>query len=188
MKTNKQQQPRPFVIAHDDINTFDPSVIPGSRLNPMRRSNVAQRMISDNNSKRSFHDSNPTENQLDQSAHKEESRSLTESQDTLTFKFEKIKRMSEPYFSSETPDVILENLARQVLYDGGKESSVDEYLAELRQKVNQIEALDHLFPSKRPISSRDISEQRMQQGSVDNPSFRDLPEAARLSYQKLNNY
>jgi hypothetical protein len=49
---------------------------------------------------------------------------------------------------------ILANLARRVFYDDGNESSVDEYPAELRQKVNLMEAFDHLFPSKRPMSTK----------------------------------
>lgn len=110
---------------------------------------------------------------------------LTESQDTLSSKFEKIKKMSRPYFSSKRLDVILENLARRVFYDGGNDHSVDEYLAELRQKINQMEAFDHLSPSKRRMSSTDISEERMQQGSVGNASFRDLHPAAKIKLAEI---
>ena len=82
--------------------------------------------------------------------------------------------MSNPYFSSKRLDVILENFTRRVFYDGRNDHSVDEYLADLRQKINQREAFDHLSPSKRRMSRTDISEERMQQGSVGNASFRDL--------------
>jgi hypothetical protein len=47
-KTNKQLEPRPFAIAHDgNNNAFNPTSIPDSRLNPVRRSNVPQSMMSD---------------------------------------------------------------------------------------------------------------------------------------------
>jgi hypothetical protein len=39
-KTNKQLEPRPFAIAHDDNNTFNPTSIPDSRLDPVSRSNL----------------------------------------------------------------------------------------------------------------------------------------------------
>jgi hypothetical protein len=131
-------------------------------------------MMRNKNSKRLYQDFDATEQQLDIAVHKEQSWSLTESQDTLLSKFEKIKKLSGPYFSSEMVDVILTNLARQVFYDGGNDYSVDEYLVELR-----------LSPSKRPMSSTDISEQRMQQASVDNPSFQDLDEAARIKLAEI---
>ena len=167
----------------DDNNTIYSKAIPDSMLDPVSRSNFAQPRISHNNCKTVYITTipDPTEQQLDEAAYKEQSWPLTESQDTLSSKFEKIKKMSRPYFSSKRLDVILENLARRVFYDGGNDHSVDEYLAELRQKINQMEAFDHLSPSKRRMSSTDISEERMQQGSVGNASFRDLHPVLRLS-------
>jgi hypothetical protein len=47
-KTNKQLEPRPFAIAHDDNNTFNPTSIPDSRLDPVSRSNVPQSIMNDN--------------------------------------------------------------------------------------------------------------------------------------------
>ncbi len=184
-KTNKQYEPRHCTITHDDNSTFDPSAIIDNKLDPLSYSNVVPPMMRNKNSKRLYQDSDATEQQLDIAVHKEQSWSLTESQDTLLSKFEKIKKLSGPYFSSERVDVILTNLARQVFYDGGNDYSVDEYLVELRQKVNQMEAFNHLSPSKRPMSSTDISEQRMQQASVDNPSFQDLDEAARIKLAEI---
>jgi len=46
-KTNKQLEPRPFAIAHDNNNTFNPTSIPDSRREPVSRSNVPQSMMSD---------------------------------------------------------------------------------------------------------------------------------------------
>jgi hypothetical protein len=46
-KTNKQLEPRPFAIAHDDNNTFNPTSIRDSRREPVSRSNVPQPMMSD---------------------------------------------------------------------------------------------------------------------------------------------
>jgi hypothetical protein len=46
--TNKQLEPHPFAIAHDDNNTFNPTSIPDSRLDPVSRSNVPQPMMNDN--------------------------------------------------------------------------------------------------------------------------------------------
>ena len=173
------------LITHDDSNTFDPSAIIDNKLNPLSHSNVVQPMMRNKNSKGLYKDSDATEQKLDKAVHKEQSSSLTESQDTLMSKFEKIKKLSRPYISSEILDVILTNLARRVFYCGGNDSSVDEYLKELRQKVNQMEAFNHLSPSKRPMSGTNISEQRMQQASVDNPSFQDLDEAARIKLAEI---
>ena len=70
-KINKQQEPRLFMTTHDDNNTIHSKAIPDSRLDPGSRSNFAQPMMSDNNCKTSYHDSDPTEQQLDEAAYKE---------------------------------------------------------------------------------------------------------------------
>lgn len=93
--------------------------------------------------------------------------------------------MTIPYFSSEWLNIVLTNLARQVFYARGNDSCVDKYLEELRQKINQKEAFDHLSHSNRPMSSTEVSEQRMHQGSVDNPSFRNLHQAARIKLAEI---
>jgi hypothetical protein len=184
-KTNKQYEPHHCAITHDDNSTFDPSAITDSKMNSLSQSHVVQPMMRNKNSKRLHHDSDATEQKLDKAVHKEQSWPPTESQDTLSSKFENIKKLCGSYLPPERLDVILTNLARQVFYDGGNDSSVDEYLAKLRQKVNQMQAFDHLSSSNRSMSSADISEQRMQQRSVDNPSFRDLHKAARIKLAEI---
>ena len=184
-KTNKQYKPRHCTITHDDNSTFDPSAITDSKLDSLSYSNVVQPMMGNKYSKGLYHDSDATEQKLDKSVHKEQSWPLTESQNTLLAKFEKIKKLSRPYLSSERIGLILTNLAQRVFYDSGNDSCVDKYLEELRQKINQKEVFDHLSPSNRPMSSTGISEQRMQLGSVDNPSIRDLHQAARIKLAEI---
>ena len=47
-KTNKQLEPRPLAIAHDNNNTFNPTSITDSRRDRASRSNLHQLMMSDN--------------------------------------------------------------------------------------------------------------------------------------------
>ncbi len=77
------------------------------------------------------------------------------SQDTLSSKFEKIRRMSKPYLSSESIESIIEYLDRWVLVDSGNHKVVDDFLTELSKK-NQIDT-NYSLSSKRSMTSTEIS-------------------------------
>ena len=97
-KTNKQYKPRHCTITHDDNSTFDPSAITDSKLDSLSYSNVVQPMMGNKYSKGLYHDSDATEQKLDKSVHNEQSWPLTESQNTLLAKFEKIKNCLDHIF------------------------------------------------------------------------------------------
>jgi hypothetical protein len=90
-KTNKQYEPHHCAITHDDNSTFDPSAITDSKMNSLSQSHVVQPMMRNKNSKRLHQDSDATEQKLDKAVHKEQPWPPTESQDTLSSKFENIK-------------------------------------------------------------------------------------------------
>ena len=87
------------------------------------------------------------------------------SQDTLSSKFEKIRRMSKPYYSTDNIESIIEYLDRWVLVDSGNHKVVDDFLTELSQKISEIDT-NYSLSSKRSTTSTEIYPQRIQQQSV----------------------
>jgi hypothetical protein len=83
------------------------------------------------------------------------------------------------YWTSAIVNTILANLAQQVFYDGGNDHVVDQYLIRIKQKINLLQALDNLLPSKSSITGTNTSEQGLQRGSPHSP-FRDVDEAAAI--------
>ena len=142
-------------------------------------------MRNDNNSKKSYLDSDATGQQLPKATYKGQIWFLGESPITLSSKFEEIKRISRPYFSSDDLDIALANLARLVLHDGGNDHAVDQYIKEFRLKINQLEASDYLSPSRKSMISRDTIKLGTQQKSAHNPSFRGIDEVAAIKLAEI---
>jgi hypothetical protein len=175
----KKQQDNPF--SHDNStnnnNKFPFRSITNDKAN-MPNGNILDPIAT------AHHNSNPIEQELDKAAHKVQSNPHphSESHDRLSYKFEEIKKLWKPYFSSQSLDYVLLRLALRIIEDGGDDSFVDEFLAELNKKVNMMKALDQLsFPKTSMLNTDSISQERIiQQGPADNPSVRYIPEAARI--------
>ena len=136
-------------------------------------------MTNDNNSKKSYLDSDATGQQLPKSTYKLQEWPRGGSQTTLSSKFEEIKTLLNSYHSSAIVNTILANLAQQIFYDGGNDHVVDQYLIRIKQKINLLQALDNLLPAKDSITGTNTSEQGLQRGSPHSP-FRDVDEAAAI--------
>ncbi len=183
-RTNKQHGPHNPTFTHDYNNTLDARAISNSRLDSVNHLNVSLPMANDNNSKKSYLYSDATGQQLPKATYKGQTWFLGESQITLSSKFEEIKRISKPYFSSENLNILLTNLARQVFHDGGNDHIIDQYITKFRQKINQLEAFDYLSSSKR-MTGTNTSEQWTQQGTTHNPSFRGVDEVAAIKLAEI---
>ena len=183
-KTNKQHEPHNPTFTHDYNNTLDARAISNSRLDSVNHLNVSLPMTNDNNSKKSYLYSDATGQQLPKATYKGQTWFLGESQITLSSKFEEIKRISRPYFSSENLNILLINLARQIIHDGGNDHIINQYMTKFRQKINQLQAFDYL-PSSKRMTGRNTPEQWTQQGTTHNPSFRGVDEVAAIKLAKI---
>jgi len=136
--------------------------------------------------KNSSFDSDTLGQQLPKSNYKLQGWSRGGSQTTLSSKFEEIKKLLNSSHSSEIVNTILATLAKQVLYDGGSENVLDQYLEKIRPVINRLQAFDYLLPPKSSITGTNISEQGAQQGSSHSP-FRDvsLDEAAAKKLEQI---
>ena len=184
-KTNKQHEPHNPTFTHDYNNTLDARAISNSRLDSVNHLNVSLPMTNDNNSKKSYLYSDATGQQLPKATYNGQTWFLGESQITLSSKFEEIKRISRPYFSSDDLDIMLANLARLVLHDGGNDHTVDQYITKFRQKINQLQAFDYLSPSRKSMTSRNTIKQGTQQKSAHNPSFRGIDEVVAIKLAEI---
>lgn len=106
------------------------------------------------------------------------------SQTTLFSKFEEIRKLSRTYLQSENVDFLLTKLAQQVFYNGGDDQVVDQCIITIRQKINQLQALDYLSPSKRSMTGTNTSEQGTQRGYTQSP-FQDLDKAAAIKLAQI---
>ena len=113
-KTNKQHEPHNPTFTHDYNNTLDARAISNSRLDSVNHLNVSLPMTNDNNSKKSYLDSDATGQQLPKSTYKLQEWPRGGSQTTLSSKFEEIKTLLSSYHSSAIVNTILANLAQQV--------------------------------------------------------------------------
>ena len=121
-------------------------------------------MTNDNNSKKSYLYSDATGQQLPKATYKGQTWFLGESQITLSSKFEEIKRISRPYFSSDDLNIYINKPCSTGLHVGGNDHVVDQYITKFRQKINQLQAFDYLSSSKRSMTGTNTSEQGTQQG------------------------
>lgn len=128
-------------------NNFPFKSIANGSDNSPTHGNLADSTTNDNKYKSSRHDSDPIYQELLKPPHTAQSNSA-ESQNGLSSKFGEIKKLWTPYFSSESLDYVLKRLALRVVEDGGDDSFVDQYLAELNKKVNFMKALKQISSSK----------------------------------------
>ena len=104
----------------------------------MLNRNISDPTTNDNNHKTAHHNSNPIEQGLYEATRKvlSDSPPHSESQDRSSYKIEEIKKLWKQYFSPQSLDYVSRCLALQIIEDGGDDSFIDKFLAELNEKVN----------------------------------------------------
>ena len=120
-------------------------------------------MTNDIDSKKSSLDSDTFGQQLPKSTYKLQE-PPSGSQTNLFSKFEEIRKLFGLHFQSENVDFLLTKLAQQVFYNGGDDQVVDQCIITIRQKINQLQALDYISPSNRSMTGTNTSEQDTQRG------------------------
>lgn len=103
-----------------------------------------------------------------------------ESHDRLSFKIDEIRKLWKQHFSSQVLDNLLRGLDLRVVEQGGDDTIVDQFLAELNKRANFMKALDRLsFPGARAPSPASLSQEQMvQQEPSHKPDFPQIPRAA----------
>jgi hypothetical protein len=145
--------------------------------------------MNENKHKTAYDDSDTIRQQLHRTSHGTQSDDLPhlESLDRLSSKFDVIKRLWRQHLPLQNLDEVLRGLALRVIEDGGDDSILDKFLGELNKKVNLLKAFDQLSFSNAPTPSADgfSQNQRIQQESAHNPTFRQIPEAASLKLAEI---
>jgi hypothetical protein len=187
-KINNKLESHNQTFTHDYNNSLNTRMISSSELDPVNHVNVHPSMTKDVDFKNSTLDSDTFRQRLPKSTDALEGWPRGKPQTTLSSKFEEIKKLLSSCYSSEIINTVLANLAQYVLYDGGNDRVVDQYLIKIRQNFNQLQALDYLLSSKSSITRTrtNIAEQDAQQESCNIP-FRDISvdEAAAIKLTQI---
>lgn len=182
-KINKIHEPYEPAFTHDYNNTLDNRDISSSGFDPVSHLNVPLSMTNDIDSKKSSLDSDTFGQQSPKSTYKLQE-PPSGSQITLFSKFEEIRKLFGLHFQSENVNFLLTKLAQQVFYNGGDDQVVDQCIITIRQKINQLQALDYISPSNSSLTGTNTSEQDTKRGYTQSP-FQDLDKAAAIKLAQI---
>jgi hypothetical protein len=137
--------------------------------------------INENNHKIAHHNLDLLRQELYKTAHGESDPTPNiEPHDRLSFKIDEIRKLWKQHFSSQDLDNLLRGLDLRVVEEGGDDTIVDQFLAELNKRANFVKALDRLSFLGAPAPSTDSlsQEQIVQQQPAHKPDFPQIPKAA----------
>ena len=187
----KQKRKQRYPFSHDNSTNNDYKFLKSSTYasSSVQGKKILGRAMNENKHKTAYDDSDTIRQQLHRTSHGTQSDDLPhlESLDRLSSKFDVIKRLWRQHLPLQNLDEVLRGLALRVIEDGGDDSILDKFLGELNKKVNLLKAFDQLSFSNAPTPSADgfSQNQRIQQESAHNPTFRQIPEAASLKLAEI---